>query len=370
MARLAQSQANYCAKVGRLIHSNRFAFQGGENLAEGGRNFPPRAIVNSWLKSNAGHREYLLHPRVRKAGIGISKSKGKTYVAWAFSDKPPTYPDCPYYKPHRHRPKTRGRGSGWVLTLKLFLGLLVIAGFVDIIHRGYILFTHQTSLVMGAILFLAEVGFWIWLVTVLRRPKYRHSKPSFKLTFVSVLAIVLVCAFAGIEPLSTYKDNVLNKITTTLNSNTSTPNNTQGILVPTIPSTTSEDTTTIPKSEDTQTGIKEDVAPTENNPPIIASYETIFNNYRVQHGLRPLVFTSELNNLAQKRAMEIQTNFSHEGIMKYNLGENIVMGISSDQEALDIWDKSPGHKANMLDPQYTKTGYCRNGGYAVQLFSW
>jgi uncharacterized protein YkwD len=257
-----------------------------------------------------------------------------------------------------------------VLTLKLFLGLLVIAGFVDIIHRGYILFTHQTSLVMGAILFLAEVGFWIWLVTVLRRPKYRHSKPSFKLTFVSVLAIVLVCAFAGIEPLSTYKDNVLNKITTTLNSNTSTPNNTQGILVPTIPSTTSEDTTTIPKSEDTQTGIKEDVAPTENNPPIIASYETIFNNYRVQHGLRPLVFTSELNNLAQKRAMEIQTNFSHEGIMKYNLGENIVMGISSDQEALDIWDKSPGHKANMLDPQYTKTGYCRNGGYAVQLFSW
>lgn len=346
MARLAQSQANYCAKVGRLIHSNRFAFQGGENLAEGGGNFPPRAIVNCWLKSKAGHREYLLSSRVRKAGIGISKSKGKTYVAWAFSDGPPTYPDCPYYKPHRPKlQKLKGRGGRNLLALKLVLSLLVIAGFVDIIYRGHILFTHQTSPIIRAIIFLAEVGFWIWLVTVLRRPKYRYSKPSFKLIFASVLGIILVCAFAGIEPLSTYKDDVLNKITTTLSSNISTV--IQDKVSP-----------------------NEDIVPKEKIPPIIASYETIFNNYRVQHGLEPLIFTSELNSLAQKRAVEIQTNFSHEGIVKHNLGENIVMGISSDQEALDIWDKSSGHKANMLDHQYTKTGYFRKGGYAVQLFSW
>ena len=98
MARLAQSQANYCAKVGRLVHSNRFAFQGGENLAQGGNNFTPKAIVNCWLRSKAGHREYLLSPRVTKAGVGIAKRNGKTFVAWAFSDAPPSYPDCPRYK--------------------------------------------------------------------------------------------------------------------------------------------------------------------------------------------------------------------------------------------------------------------------------
>jgi len=98
MAKLAQSQANYCAKVGHLVHSSRFAFRGGENLAQGGSNFSPRAIVNTWLSSRAGHREYLLSPRVKKMGVGIAKSRGRTYVAWAFSDEPPTYPDCPYYK--------------------------------------------------------------------------------------------------------------------------------------------------------------------------------------------------------------------------------------------------------------------------------
>jgi uncharacterized protein YkwD len=47
MARLAQSQANYCAKVGRLIHSDRYAFQGGENLTGGKGNLSPKAIVNT-----------------------------------------------------------------------------------------------------------------------------------------------------------------------------------------------------------------------------------------------------------------------------------------------------------------------------------
>lgn len=102
MARLAQSQANYCARVGHLVHSNRYAFRGGENLAEGGSNFSPKGIVDCWLGSKAGHREYLLSPRVQKAGVGIAKSRGKTYVAWAFSDQPPSYPDCPYFK--RKRP--------------------------------------------------------------------------------------------------------------------------------------------------------------------------------------------------------------------------------------------------------------------------
>ena len=149
MARLAQSQANYCSKIGRLIHSNRYAFQGGENLAGGKGNLSPRTIVNIWLKSKKGHREYLLSPRVRKAGVGISKSKGNMYAAWAFSDKPPTYPDCPYCKPHKPKPrKLKGRGGrnqamkrllwsvlgifGGTSTLVLDIWYISIIGFVGI----------------------------------------------------------------------------------------------------------------------------------------------------------------------------------------------------------------------------------------------
>ena len=50
MYRLAKNQANYCAKVGRLVHSDRFAFQGGENLCGGKGNFPPKTIVGTWMR--------------------------------------------------------------------------------------------------------------------------------------------------------------------------------------------------------------------------------------------------------------------------------------------------------------------------------
>ena len=85
MARLAQSQANYCAKVGHQVHSNRYAFQGGECLYGQRGKFSPRTAVNKWLGSKAGHREYLLSPEAKKAGVGIARRNGKMFVAWAFS---------------------------------------------------------------------------------------------------------------------------------------------------------------------------------------------------------------------------------------------------------------------------------------------
>ena len=85
---LAKEQATYCAKVGRLVHSNRFAFQGGENLCGGKGDMTPRTIVNTWLRSKAGHREYLLSPRAKSAAVAISKSRHGTYCAWSFSDRP------------------------------------------------------------------------------------------------------------------------------------------------------------------------------------------------------------------------------------------------------------------------------------------
>jgi len=93
---------------------------------------------------------------------------------------------------------------------KLFLSLLAIIGLVVVVRTGYILFTHQiTTVTRDTIIFLVEIGFWIWIISILRSYKYKRRKPSFKLVFFSLLGIALVCAFAGIEPLTFYKDRTV-----------------------------------------------------------------------------------------------------------------------------------------------------------------
>jgi len=92
---------------------------------------------------------------------------------------------------------------------KLFLNLLVIAGLGLIAWTGYLLFTYQTNATSGTVMFLLEVGFLIWVISAVRSHRYRYTKPSFKLIFFSLLGIALVCAFAGIEPMSAVKDRAI-----------------------------------------------------------------------------------------------------------------------------------------------------------------
>ena len=113
---------------------------------------------------------------------------------------------------------------------KLFLNLLVITGLGLAAWTGYLVFTHQTTPIKGTIIFLAMVGFLIWVISAVRSRKYRYTKPSFKLVFWTLVGIFLVCAFAGIEPMSSTKDRVVSLIeqgwktvTTSAQSPTPTP---------------------------------------------------------------------------------------------------------------------------------------------------
>ena len=93
---------------------------------------------------------------------------------------------------------------------KLSLSLLVISGLVLAARTGYLLFTHQTDAIeIHTIMFLVELGLSIWIISILRSYRYRRGKPSFKLVFFSLFGIALVCAFAGIEPLASYKDRTI-----------------------------------------------------------------------------------------------------------------------------------------------------------------
>jgi len=163
MYRLAKDQASYCAKVGRLVHSNRFAFEGGENLCGGKGNFSPETIVKTWMKSKAGHRENLLSPRARKAAVAIATSKRGTYAAWAFSAQAPDPKDCPYYKarkckfknPFKFRVKVRG--GILRLPVKIILILASIFAIVLGAHGVYVSFSRLELLLGGGAdrLFLA-----------------------------------------------------------------------------------------------------------------------------------------------------------------------------------------------------------------------
>lgn len=122
---------------------------------------------------------------------------------------------------------------------------------------------------------------------------------------------------------------------------------------------------------------KEDTATIPNQstlpePIVSEDYLQMFNGYRVENQLQPLVIDANLNELAWKRCLEISQDFSHEGIQSYNLGENIAkLAYSSDSnyQLLELWASSPKHSDNMLRARYIKTGFARIDKYAVQLFA-
>lgn len=93
---------------------------------------------------------------------------------------------------------------------------------------------------------------------------------------------------------------------------------------------------------------------------------TLVNQIRSQYGLNTLTWDSELEKTAALRAAECSVSFSHtrpngepcytaypSGL--YLAGENIAAGTATDtaEEVVNLWMNSPGHRANILNPDYT-----------------
>lgn len=97
--------------------------------------------------------------------------------------------------------------------IKLSLNLLVIIGLGEIARRTYLLFSNQADTTSSIMILLLEFGVLLWIVSILRSPKYKRVKPSFKLTTSSVIIVLLIFAFAGVQPMVIYKDKVVNSVT-------------------------------------------------------------------------------------------------------------------------------------------------------------
>lgn len=111
---------------------------------------------------------------------------------------------------------------------------------------------------------------------------------------------------------------------------------------------------------------------------------TIINNYRTKAGIGKLTLDNELCFAAGVRAEEMASKFSHtrpDGRScftvlddysircKGTVGENIASGYNTPTDVMEGWMNSDGHRANILNSDYTKVGLSVNGRYWVQVFS-
>jgi len=114
----------------------------------------------------------------------------------------------------------------------------------------------------------------------------------------------------------------------------------------------------------------------------------LVNIERVKAGLGELTADAKIAAAAYVRSTEQQQLFSHtrpngtscftalteQGVSYRGAGENIAFGQRTPEEVMTDWMNSPGHRANILNKNFTKIGvgyYKVNGtAYWTQLFTY
>ena len=112
----------------------------------------------------------------------------------------------------------------------------------------------------------------------------------------------------------------------------------------------------------------------------------LVNEIRVQNGLKTLSKNWELCRVARYKSQDMADNhyFSHTsptygspfqmmknfGISYRTAGENIAYGQRTPQQVVNAWMNSSGHRANILNSNFTQigVGYVANGNYWTQMF--
>ena len=113
----------------------------------------------------------------------------------------------------------------------------------------------------------------------------------------------------------------------------------------------------------------------------------LVNQEREKAGLSPLTVNAQAAEAAQVRAGEIEYLFSHTrpdgtsfvtalqeaGVSYRGAGENIAYGQKTPEQVMEGWMNSQGHRANILNPNFTAIGVghyqnSRGVSYWTQLF--
>lgn len=109
----------------------------------------------------------------------------------------------------------------------------------------------------------------------------------------------------------------------------------------------------------------------------------LVNQERAKVGASPLKLNTTMNKMANVRAKELKTLFSHTrpdgrdcftvfddfNLECFQAGENIAMTVSNDADhVMQLWINSEGHYLNMISSDYTELGVGYADGYWVQIF--
>lgn len=151
---------------------------------------------------------------------------------------------------------------------------------------------------------------------------------------------------------------------------------------------TNTPTPELPDAEMPSPGLPEQESPSpEQNVSYVQQVVNLVNEERAKEGLAPLTLDTKVSAAAQVRAREIVTSFSHtrpdgtsfatalkeQNISYRRAGENIAWGQKSPEAVMDAWMNSSGHRANIMNPNFTTIGigyYQVNGvNYWCQLFT-
>ncbi len=280
-----------------------------------------RPQIPNWLKA------LLLIFALCTAGLAISIAIGSFIPLWLLLGFSLLYSieKWFYYLTGRHK------ALGKLYRLLLNLSILSLLGLI--VWSGIKLFSQQLgqSALVGSLMLLVEFALFIWMWRVVAKNSWRQ--PSMKLTIFCFICLFLVFSFAGVSPLSTYKDTLI-----------------------------------------TKWGDYQAEQELEQQKLIsVDGFAVLFNEHRQSYGLSVLTFTDDLNKRASLRLSELELDYSHNSLGNYNLhlAENINWASYTldNNEVFLSWKASPGHNANMLNASYKYTGYAIGGGYAVQLFS-
>ncbi|RMF68803.1 MAG: CAP domain-containing protein [Cyanobacteria bacterium J069] len=104
----------------------------------------------------------------------------------------------------------------------------------------------------------------------------------------------------------------------------------------------------------------------------IAEVLRLTNQFRQQNGVQALSYNNKLGNAAQGHSLNManQDFFSHTGkdgstigqrvtaagYQWSTTGENIAAGYTTPAAVVEGWINSPGHRANLLNPNYQEIG--------------
>jgi len=150
-------------------------------------------------------RPLLLIFALSLVGLGISSFVGSSIPFWMLLSFSLIFSTERWWSYYTRKYKIVGK------LYRLALNLLVLSSLGCLVWSGSRLIHQQflTTPLLSSLVFIVELIFFIWLCRIISKNKWRW--PSMKLTVFSLLVLIVVFTFAGVQPLSTYKDNLVVK---------------------------------------------------------------------------------------------------------------------------------------------------------------